>query len=57
MAGKKTARRKKFETIDNPAIDTNEAVKVIKATQATAKKESEMFISKILNTKSDFSQV
>ena len=52
MAGKKTARRKKFETIDNPAIDTNEAVKVIKATQATAKKESEMFISKILNTKS-----
>jgi len=52
MAGKKTVRRKKFETIDNPAIDTNEAVKVIKATQATAKKESEMFISKILNTKS-----
>lgn len=52
MAGKKTARRKKFETIDNPAINTNEAVKVIKATQATAKKESEMFISKILNTKS-----
>ena len=51
-AGKKTKRRKKFETIDNPAINTNEAVKVIKATQATAKKESEMFISKILNTKS-----
>ncbi len=51
-SGKKTKRRKKFETIDNPAIDTNEAVKVIKATQATAKKESEMFISKILNTKS-----
>ena len=50
--GKKTKRLKKAKLDDNPAIDTNQAMQVIKTTQKTAKKDSELWIKKVLNTKS-----
>tara|TARA_E500000318_G_scaffold82115_1_gene77430 strand:+ start:2100 stop:5597 length:3498 start_codon:yes stop_codon:yes gene_type:complete len=50
--GKKTKRLKKFALDDNPAIDTNQALKVIKTTKESAKKDSELWIKKVLNTKS-----
>lgn len=49
---KKTKRLKKAKLDDNPAIDTNQAMQVIKTTQKTAKKDSELWIKKVLNTKS-----
>ena len=50
--GKKTKRRKIFETIDNEAINTDEAVKAIGATKENAKQVAESFLSRILNVKS-----
>ena len=50
--GKKTKRLKKFALNDNPAIDTNQALKIIKTAKETAKQDSELWIKKVLNTKS-----
>ena len=50
--GKKTKRVRKAKLDDNPAIDTKQAMQVIKTTQKTAKKDSELWIKRVLNTKS-----
>jgi len=46
----KKVRKAKLE--DNPAIDTKQAMQIIKTTKQTAKKDSELWIKKVLNTKS-----
>ena len=46
----KKVRKAKLE--DNLAIDTNQAMQIIKTTKETAKKDSELWIKKVLNTKS-----
>ncbi len=50
--GKKTKRVRKAKLDDNPAIDTKQAMQIIKTTKETAKKDSELWIKKVLNTKS-----
>jgi len=50
--GKKTKRVRKAKLEDNPAIDTKQAMQIIKTTKQTAKKDSELWIKKVLNTKS-----
>jgi len=50
--GKKTKRVRKAKLEDNPAIDTKQAMQIIKTTKETAKKDSELWIKKVLNTKS-----
>jgi hypothetical protein len=50
--GKKTKRLRKFALENNDAIDTKEALKVITKSKETAKKDAELWIKKILNTKS-----
>ncbi len=49
---KKTKRLRKFALEDNNAINTKEALKIITKSKETAKKDSELWIKKILNTKS-----
>jgi len=50
--GKKTKKVRKAKLDDNPAIDTKQAMQIIKTTKETAKKDSELWIKKVLNTKS-----
>jgi len=50
--GKKTKRLKKFALEGDNAINTEEALKIITKSKETAKKDSELWIKKILNTKS-----
>jgi len=50
--GKKTKRLRKLALENNDAIDTKEALKVITKSKETAKKDAELWIKKILNTKS-----
>ena len=50
--GKKTKRLRKLALEDNDAINTKEALKVITKSKETAKKDAELWIKKILNTKS-----
>ena len=50
--GKKTKRLKKAALEDNTAIDINKALKVIKTSQQSAKKDSEIWIKSVLNTRS-----
>ena len=50
--GKKTKRLRKFALEGNNAINAKEALKVIAKSKETAKKDSELWIKKILNTKS-----
>jgi len=50
--GKKTKRIRKVALENNDAIDTKEALKVITKSKETAKKDAELWIKKILNTKS-----
>tara|TARA_R110002012_G_scaffold112322_1_gene257938 strand:- start:50 stop:3535 length:3486 start_codon:yes stop_codon:yes gene_type:complete len=50
--GKKTKRLKKFALEGDNAINTEEALKIITKSKEAAKKDSELWIKKILNTKS-----
>lgn len=50
--GKKTKRLRKLALENNDAINTKEALKVITKSKETAKKDAELWIKKILNTKS-----
>ena len=50
--GKKTKRLKKAALEDDPAIDLKEATKIITKTRESAKQDAELWIKKILNTKS-----
>ena len=50
--GKKTKRLKKFALEGDNAINTEEALKIIIKSKETAKRDSELWIKKILNTKS-----
>jgi len=50
--GKKTQRVKKALLEGNDGIDINQAIKSFKTSTKSAKKDTELFISKILNTKS-----
>ena len=50
--GKKTKKVKEFIFDGNKAIDLKQAIKTFKTSQKSAKKDTELFISKILNTKS-----
>ena len=50
--GKKTKRLRKFALENNKAIDVEQALKVITKSKKNAKKDSELWINKILNTKS-----
>jgi hypothetical protein len=50
--GKKTKRLRKLALEDNDAINTKEALKVITKSKENAKKDAELWIKKILNTKS-----
>jgi hypothetical protein len=50
--GKKTKKVKKAIFDGNKAIDVKQAIKSFKTSQKSAKKDTELFISKILNTKS-----
>ncbi len=50
--GKKTKRLKKFALEGDNAINTEEALKIITKSKEAAKKNSELWIKKILNTKS-----
>ena len=53
QAGNTTAPVVRKAIVDgNPAINVNEAIKEIKIGEKTAKQDSELFIKKILNTKS-----
>lgn len=48
--GKKTIRRKKAAFEGNSSINLKEAIKTIKSTKETAKKASELWISRVINT-------
>jgi len=50
--GKKTKRLKKFALEGDNAINTEEALKIITKSKEAAKRDSELWIKKILNTKS-----
>ena len=50
--GKKTIRVRKFALEGDNAINSKEALKIITKSKETAKKDSELWITKILNTKS-----
>ncbi len=50
--GKKTKRVRKFALEGDNAINSKEALKIITKSKETAKKDSELWIAKILNTKS-----
>ncbi len=50
--GKKTKRLRKFALENNKAIDPKKALTVITKSKASVKKDSELWINKILNTKS-----
>ena len=50
--GKKTKRSRQFALSDNDAINAKEALKIITKSKETAKQDAELWIKKILNTKS-----
>jgi len=50
--GRKSKRLRKFALEDNDAINTKEALKVITKSKETAKQDAELWLKKILNTKS-----
>jgi len=50
--GKKSKRLREFALSDNDAINTKEALKIITKSKETAKQDAELWLKKILNTKS-----